>query len=438
VSEISHTCIVAGPIFSRSGYGDHARSIVKSLIRSAKYDVKIVPLPWGGTPDTALDRNNPDHVIYFDRLIPGKIEESNKPDIFIHITIPSEFQAAGQFNIGITAGIECTKMRPEWIEGCNRMNLVITTSRFSAEVFKINRFERRNNQSNQVEGILELSVPIEVLFEGFDPNVFDKRKPLLRSISNVMKDLPAFNFLFCGHWLNGALGHDRKDVGMLVKVFLDTFKRKADRNRPGLILKTGLAGFSITEREMIEDKINQIVDLIRSEGWKKDLPSIYILNGELSDAEMNSLYNHPKIKAMVSFTHGEGFGRPLLEFTTTGKPVIASGWSGQIDFLHPDHSWLLPGQLINVDRSAQNEWIVDGQWFQVNYNVAANAMLQCHAQYDQIFEKSRKHRKITFDHFTEDMMEARLVEIIDRHYSNSASPAPKFKKLSLPTLKKVT
>ena len=53
----------------------------------------------------------------------------------------------------------------------------------------------------------------------------------------------------------------------------------------------------------------------------------------MTDEEMNSLYNHPKVKAMVSFTKGEGFGRPLAEFGTTGKPIIASNWSGHLDFL---------------------------------------------------------------------------------------------------------
>lgn len=434
---VKPSVIVAGSIFSRSGYGDHARSVCKALILSEKYDVKIVPIPWGSTPDTGLDRNDPVNAIFYERIIPGQINADNKPDIFIHITIPIDFQAAGKFNIGITAGIECTRMRAEWIEGCNRMDLILATSRFSAEVFRINKFEKRNKQSNQLDGILELTKPMDVLFEGFDPSVFDKTKPLNRSIADVMKDLPSFNFLFCGHWLQGGLGHDRKDVAMLVKVFLDTFKRKSEKNRPGLILKTGLAGFSITEREIVRDRIEQIEELIRSEGWKKDLPPIYILNGELTPDEMNSLYNHPKVKAMVSFTHGEGFGRPLLEFTTTGKPVIAPQWSGQIDFLHPDYSFLLPGQLIDVDRSARNEWIVDGQWFQVNYNNAANILLSCHANYELFLEKSRKHRKITFDNFTESKMQDKLIEIIEK-YQHTKEEVPSIKKLTLPKLTKVT
>ena len=62
---------------------------------------------------------------------------------------------------------------------------------------------------------------------------------------------------------------------------------------------------------------------------------------ELISEELNELYNHPKVKAMVSTTKGEGFGRPLLEFSLTGKPIMASGWSGHLDFLHKG--------LVNID-----------------------------------------------------------------------------------------
>ena len=45
-------------------------------------------------------------------------------------------------------------------------------------------------------------------------------------------------------------------------------------------------------------------------------PNIYLVHGDFTDDEMNQLYNHPKVKVHVSFTHGEGFGRPLLELVS--------------------------------------------------------------------------------------------------------------------------
>jgi hypothetical protein len=111
------------------------------------------------------------------------------------------------------------------------------------------------------------------------------------------------------------LGHDRKDVGMLIKTFCETFKGKS--NKPALILKSSGAGYSILDREEILKKINQI----RTDD---SLPNVYLLHGSITNEEMNGLYNHPKVKTMVSFTHGEGYGRPLAEFATSEKPIIAT------------------------------------------------------------------------------------------------------------------
>ena len=158
--------------------------------------------------------------------------------------------------------------------------------------------------------------------------------------------------------MRGEFGHDRKNVSLLVKLFYESFKNK--KHKPALILKssTGVAG--TMSRDEILDKIKNIRKSVDS----KILPNIYVLNGEFDDSEMNELYNHPKVKTMVSLTKGEGFGRPLLEFTTTGKPVIASGWSGHVDFLGKN-SPLIPGKLEKVHPSAANNWLIeDAKWFQ--------------------------------------------------------------------------
>ena len=49
---------------------------------------------------------------------------------------------------------------------------------------------------------------------------------------------------------------------------------------------------------------------------------------------MANLYAHPKIKAYVSLTHGEGYGLPLFEAAYHGIPIIAPDWSGHLDFLY--------------------------------------------------------------------------------------------------------
>ena len=239
----------------------------------------------------------------------------------MQITIPNEFQPQGHYNIGMTAGIETTLCKPEWIEGCNRMNIVVGSSNHTIQVLKDSKFHQTDQKTQQVIKNIELSAKTEVLFEGFDENVYKK--------TNEILDLPeikqSFCFLFVGHWMQGDIGHDRKNVGLLVKAFLETFKNK--QNQPALIMKTSGGVVSYMDKEAILKKINKIKKTVRGK-----LPKIYIIHGDLLNEEMNELYNHPKVKCMVSLTKGEGFGRPLLEFTQTKKPILATGWSGHIRF----------------------------------------------------------------------------------------------------------
>jgi hypothetical protein len=438
------TIVIAGSVMSRSGYGAHSRDIATALIRSGKYDVKIIPIVWGNTPLDALDVNNPDHRAIKDRIIPSQL--TFKPDIFIHITIPNEFQKVGEYNVGITAGIETTVCRAEWIEGCNRMDLVIATSEHSKNVFVNSSYEKRDKQTNRVISHLTVNRPIEVLFEGIDFSIYDKVNKSKTKIINTINEIPEdFCFLFVGHWLQGEFGQDRKDVAGMIRTFLESFKRKSSKNQPALVLKTSQSGFSEPEKAQILEKIQKVKNMVRGSGWTQKLPPIYVLYGDLTDDEMNDLYNHKKIKAMVSFTKGEGFGRPLLEFTTTGKPVIASGWSGQVDFLHPEYSVPLPGKLTPVHQSAVNDWIIEGsQWFTVNYQMASQILSDVHKNYSKYLEKSRKHRKITKDNFSFEKMTEKLCEYLDKieDYSkkivtNPKNNTPQQASLKLPKLKKV-
>jgi len=406
--------VFAGPVGTRSGYGARARDICKALISSG-YDLSIIPLNWGTTPIDALDENNDTDKEILKRFHTGP-NLNYQPDIFIHCTIPNEFQPAGKFNIGLTAGIETDACQPEWIEGCNRMNLVLTSSEHSKKVFETIEFEKRDKQTNQVIEKIKCRTPIEVLFEGVDTDVYFKSDKFESAeLKGFLDSIPeSFAYLFVGHWLQGDLGQDRKDVGMLVHTFLNTFMNEPENKRPALLLKVSLAGFSLPERHSIEDRVQQIQQMVRDSGFTGTFPNIYILFGDLSDSEMNELYNHSKIKAMVSFTKGEGYGRPLLEFTTTGKPVIAPNWSGQIDFLNAEYSYLLPGGLNKVHDSAVNQWIVQGsQWFTVNYGLASATLKQIFNNYNSAASKCKSHLKYTLDKFTMKHMENKLKEYLE-------------------------
>jgi len=238
----------------------------------------------------------------------------------------------------------------------------------------------------------------------------------------------SFNFLYVGHWLQGDLGKDRKDTGMMLKVFLETFKNM--KNSPGLIMKTSGAGFSVLDREQMLAKIKSIKSMI-----KGDLPNVYLLHGDFTDNEMNELYNHPKVKAHVNLTHGEGFGRPLLEASISQKPVIAPNWSGHVDFLNKDQAILLNGDLTSVEKgSVPDEFLVDGsQWFTVNYQEASAYMSDVYKNYRKYSLNAKKLGTINKSKFSLNAMTRQLDKILNQYVPEF----PKEVKLNLPKLKKV-
>ena len=424
---------ISCPIDTFSGYGARSRDIALILIKSEKYNVKILPQRWGATPFGFLQANNPDHKLIMD-CIWKEQQLPKQPDIWIQITVPNEFQPTGKFNIGITAGIETTICAAQWIEGLNRMNLNLVSSEHAKKVFQDSKFEKRNSQTQQVESVIELKAPVEVLFEGANLDIYKKLDTVEGEVVEVINDLikEDFNFLFVGHWLQGELGQDRKDVGMLVKTFLETFKNK--KTRPGLILKTSAGNYSIMDRDSILEKIRAIEEQVGG-----DLPSIYLLHGELSDKEVNILYNHPKVKAHISFTKGEGYGRPLLEASISAKPVITSGYSGHIDFLDPEMSILLPGEIKQIHPSAvvNDMLIAESGWFTIDYNAAAKALEEVYKNYKKWSEGAKRQAYRSRTEFSLEKMGTKLLDMLDAKVPKPVEfKLPQLKKIELPKIKK--
>lgn len=165
------TLLLMGPVATVSGYGARSRDVAYSLIKSGKYNVKIWSTRWGSTPMNALDMANPKHKMIIDCLM-SEPNLPQQPEIFVQITVPNEFQRLGKYNIGITAGIETTLASAPWIEGCNRMDLILTSSEHSKRVLQESVWQKVNNQTKQPEGVEKLQKPIEVLFEGVDLDVY--------------------------------------------------------------------------------------------------------------------------------------------------------------------------------------------------------------------------------------------------------------------------
>jgi glycosyltransferase involved in cell wall biosynthesis len=417
--------VISCPFDTYSGYGARARDYVKAVIDTDKYEVKLMSQRWGETAWNFCEENKEWTFLNEYRLSDNKL--TTKPDIWTQITIPNEFQAVGKYNIGVTAGIETTMCAADWIEGLNRMDLNLVSSQHSKTVFEQTAFEKKNKNTNQVESKIQLQKPVEVLFEGYNTDVYKRLDP--KEVHLDLSDInESFCYLFVGHWMQGGFGHDRKNVAFMIKSFLETFKNK--KQKPALILKTSVGTASYSSREEILKRINNIKKTVVG----SNLPSVYLINGEMSDQEMNELYNHPKVKAMVSFTKGEGFGRPLLEFTATGKPIAASGWSGQVDFLSSQNSFLVGGTLENVDKSAANKWILtEGKWFKPDSAIVGSIYKEMYKNYKNFVVRGKKERRRCIENFSYEEM----VKLLDNYLQKYVPEFPKQVELKLPELPKL-
>ena len=424
-------CIFQSPMWTRSGYGDLGMALAKSLLRYDKYDLMIVPTRWGGCSRKYLVS---DVVDQLEKELYAKIVRqplNKQPDIFMQCSIPNEFQTPAKYNIGITAGIETTIAKPEWVEGLNRMNMNIVTSNHAMKVFKEAVYQKQGGGEE-----LKSLKPMEVLFWGADTSLYGIDKTFEPKVDMEFEDIKEdFCFLFVGQWTGGGLFNDRKDIGNLIKTFLGAFSNMGAKPKPALIIKTSGAAICNMDKHDMINRLKTVREMVQNEKKTTDLPRVYIWYGDLTESEMNALYNHPKVKAHVSFTHGEGFGHPLLLSTLSGKPVLVSNWSGHLDFLDPKLCKLLDGDVKQLPGDCANEWLIkDSSWFTVNYFKAEETMRTCFYYYKPYLERAEQLRQRNIVEFSNEAMDKKFHAMLDTYVPKFATET----KLVLPKLKKVS
>ena len=426
--------VISCPIDTYSGYGSRARDFVKPTVEAKKdeWDVWVMPQRWGETPWGYIQDHKEEWGWLEPKMLPFQQPLNQKPDVWMQITIPNEFQPIGNYNIGVTAGIETTLCHPSWIDGINRMDLTLVSSVHAKRVFEATQAEERN-PNGEVTRRIQIQKPVEVLFEGVDLNTYFEinnndlpETDLITSLDNIDEN---FAFLFVGHWLQREFGQDRKNVGQTIKVFLETFKNK--HNAPALILKTAIHNGSIMDRTEVLNKINSIKSTVKA----KKLPNIYLIHGELEEEDMNHLYNHPKVKAMINFTKGEGFGRPLLEFSMFKKPIIASGWSGHVDFLNREFVSLVEGRLQPIHPSAvvENILVKESSWFEADFVSASQKMIDVWSNYKKYEANAKRQTHYAKSNFSFEKM----VETLKEYYNKNVRKTPKLVLPTLPKLNKI-
>lgn len=296
-----------GPALTQSGYGVHCRQLVRWLLTKQDIDLKIIATPWGDTP-WILDAQSHDGLIgEIMKRTPPQIEQA---DVSFQLQLPNEWDPKlGKFNVGVTAGVETDRCNPNWVKHVNDMNLVIVPS-------------QHVKSTMMASGTV--TTPIKVVPEAFiDACLLDDEfLPQLQQFST------SFNFLVFGQVTGNNPQNDRKNIFNTIKWLTDSFKDDPD---VGIIVKTNTGRNSSRDRQQTVNMFKQLALEARN-GAKG--PKIHLLHGEMPDQDVAALYRHPSVKALVSLTRGEGFGLPILEAAASGLPVIATNWSGHLDFMN--------------------------------------------------------------------------------------------------------
>lgn len=392
--------LLKGPLLTRSGYGEQSRFALRALrSRSDTFDVYIQPLNWGVT--SWLIENDEERR-WIDQAIEktiGFIQQGGQFDMSLQITIPNEWEKIAPVNIGYTAGIEATKVSPQWLEKCNIMDKIITISNFSKSAFEQTSYEAVEQQTGR-KMELKNNTPLSVV------NYPAKNYKDLPSLDlNLEYD---FNFLIVAQF--GV----RKNLENTIKWFIEEFKN----DEVGLVVKTNLAKNCLMDRESVLQKMKNLVNKTEDTKCK-----VYLLHGDMTDEEIHSLYKHSKLKAMVSLPHGEGFGLPMFEAAYSGMPIVATGWSGQLDYLIDENK---KEQFYNVSydiQPVQKSAVWDGvlikeaMWSFPRESSAKTQMRRCYE--DVINERgfastSQEYAQKLRDRFSEEKMLALFADEVHK------------------------
>jgi len=367
--------VLRAPVLTQSGYGVHSRQVARWLINLAeqkKISLSIQCVPWG---DTSWFVNGDLHDGLVEKIMKYSSFSDDKADVSFQLILPNEWvKDLASYNVGMTAGVETTKCHPNWISSINQMNEIIVPSSHVRETFKNSGFLHKR---------------VTVIPESFPDS-------LTTPPENLDLDLDTdFNILIFGQLTAGDPAADRKNIINTLKTLIATFDKNED---VGIVLKTNLGKTTILDYKMLQGTITKAL----KDMGHKGLPKIHILHGTMTDDEVRDLYHHPKIRALISLTRGEGFGLPILEAAACGLPIIATKWSSYRDFMKGDSYMSVKYDLVDIPKSRiDNNIFVEGaKWAEPNLGDASKILRNFH-KYPTIYEKrAKKHKSFITENYS--------------------------------------
>lgn len=323
--------IVRGPLLSKSGYGEHTRQVFKWAL-SRGHDVTCQILNWGITP-WYIDRDELDGLV--GQIIDRATTLQEKADMSLQVQLPNEWDPGiAKYNVGITAGVETDRCSIQWKFACNKMSHIIVPSTFTKNTFVADDV---------------IKVPVTVVPESFCPSIIKEVKEI-----DLSEITTKFNFLLFGQITGNDYESDRKNIFYTVKWFCEEFSNDKD---VGLVIKSNLGTNCTFHRHTLKNTFTNFIKQVR----KSEYPKIYLINGDLSQDEVASLLRSPKVDVMLSLTKGEGYGIPLVDAAASDLPVMATNWSGHLDFLSHGNFSKIEYDLVEIPKNkVDNNIFVDG------------------------------------------------------------------------------
>ncbi len=332
--------VLRGPVLTLSGYGTHTRQVGEWLLRlenAGLIELYCEPLPWGMTTwITDIHRD-----VLVGELMKRCRKLPKQPDASFQLQLPNEWdpKLASKVNVGISAAVETDRAPSEWVTACDNMDYVVFPSEHAKSSITNAGWTPKPGKCF----VIPESFPNALLTEP-DTTIFDP--------------LPPFTFFVFGQMTgqdNSKI--DRKNLHNTLKWLLEEF---AGDNEVGILLKTNQGRHTAFDSYHTENVLRNVIKEVKSR-VTKELPEVHLVHGDLDDSAVAAMYKHPRVKALVSATRGEGFGLPLLEAAACDLPVIATGWSAHTEFLRLGRFVDLPCTLQNIPKER-----VDGKIFVAN------------------------------------------------------------------------
>ena len=389
--------LIKAPIHTRSGYGEQSRFALRALrSREDLFDIFIQPIEWGKTSWVCEDTEERRWIDTTIEKTIAFIQHGGQFDVSFQITIPNEWQNIAPVNVGFTAGMETTKVSHQWIQKGNEMNGIVVVSDHSKNTYVNSVYTGVNEQNNQpVE--LRLETPITTV--NYPVKKFENTPELPLDLEFD------FNFLVL------AQMGPRKNVPNTIKWFIEEFKDE----EVGLIVKTNMAKNCLMDREKVFHDLRKFI----IEQAPEHKCKVYLLHGDMGDDEIHSLFVHPKIKSLLTLTHGEGFGLPIFEAAYSEMPIIAPGWSGHLDFLVNKKTG--KSEFYNVEYDIQPIaehvlWdgviIKESMWAYPREHSAKQKMRECFANFKEAKTTAVKLSKRLHKNLSEENQNAQMVAAV--------------------------